>query len=48
MDWAFRVIFGVDEIEALESIDPIAGKRVETLENITLYPANILSHRLIK
>lgn len=41
MDWAFRVIFWGDEIEALESIDPSAGKRVETLDNITLYPANI-------
>ncbi len=41
MDWAFRIIFWGDEIEALESIDPIAGKRVETLDNITLYPANI-------
>ena len=41
MDWAFRIIFWGDEIEALESIDPLAGKRVETLNNITLYPANI-------
>ncbi len=41
MDWAFRVMFWGDEIEAIESIDPIAGKRVERLENITLYPANI-------
>jgi excinuclease ABC subunit B len=41
MDWAFRIIFWGDEIEALESIDPVAGKRVEKLDNITLYPANI-------
>jgi len=41
MDWAFRIIFWGDEIEAIESIDPIAGKRVEKLDNITLYPANI-------
>jgi len=41
MDWAFRIIFWGDEIEALESIDPLTGKRVETLDNITLYPANI-------
>jgi len=41
MDWAFRIIFWGDEVEALESIDPVAGKRVETLDNITLYPANI-------
>ena len=41
MDWAFRIIFWGDEIEALESIDPVAGKRVEKLDNIILYPANI-------
>ncbi len=41
MDWAFRIIFWGDEIEALESIDTLSGKRVETLDNITLYPANI-------
>jgi excinuclease ABC subunit B len=41
MDWAFRVIFWGDEIESIESIDPLAGKKVETLDNITLYPANI-------
>jgi excinuclease ABC subunit B len=41
MDWAFRIVFWGDVIEVIESIDPLAGKRVETLENITLYPANI-------
>lgn len=41
MDWAFRIVMWGDEIEAIESIDPIAGKRVEILDNITLYPANI-------
>ena len=41
MDWAFRIIFWGDEIEGLESIDPLPGKRIEKLENITLYPANI-------
>lgn len=41
MDWAFRIIMWGDEIEAIESIDPIAGKRVETLDNLILYPANI-------
>jgi len=41
MDWAFRIVFWGDEIEAIESIDPVAGKRVEILDNITLYPANI-------
>lgn len=41
MDWAFRVIFWGDEIESIESIDPLAGKKVETIDTVTLYPANI-------
>jgi excinuclease ABC subunit B len=41
MDWAFRIIMWGDEIEAIESIDPVAGKRVDSMESITLYPANI-------
>ncbi len=41
MDWAFRIVFWGDEIEVLESLDPIPGKRIESLEHITLYPANI-------
>ncbi len=41
MDWAFRIIMWGDEIEAIESIDPIAGKRVESLDSLILYPANI-------
>ncbi len=40
-DTAFRIIFWDDEIEELESFDPINGTRIESLQNITLFPANI-------
>ena len=37
----FRIIFWDDKIEELESFDPINGTRIESLQNITLFPANI-------
>ncbi len=40
-DIPYRIIFFDDEIEELESFDPINGKRMEKLQNITLFPANI-------
>ncbi|PID93834.1 MAG: excinuclease ABC subunit B [Bacteroidetes bacterium] len=40
-DVAFRVLFWGDEVEALERIEPESGKRIEGLETITIYPANI-------
>ena len=40
-DTPFRIIFWDDEIEELESFDPINGMRIEKLQNITLFPANI-------
>jgi len=40
-DNAYRIIFWGDEIESIEVIDPVAGKRIESLKDITLYPANI-------
>jgi len=40
-DDAYRIIFWGDEIESIEVIDPVAGKRIESLQDITLYPANI-------
>jgi len=41
MDYAFRIIFWGDEVEAIETIDPLEGKKVSTLETVTIYPANI-------
>ncbi len=40
-DIPFRIIFWDDEIEELESFDPINGTRIENFQNITLFPANI-------
>ncbi|MEJ2593632.1 MAG: excinuclease ABC subunit UvrB [bacterium] len=40
-DFAYRIIFWGDEIEALELLDPIPGKRIENLQHISIYPANI-------
>ena len=40
-DVAYRVIFWDDEIEEIESFDPINGTRIETLSSLTLFPANI-------
>jgi len=40
-DVPYRIIFWDNEIDELESFDPINGMRIETLQNITLFPANI-------
>jgi excinuclease ABC subunit B len=40
-DIAYRLIFWGDEIESVESIWPDTGKRIENLEDLTIYPANI-------
>jgi excinuclease ABC subunit B len=41
LDYAFRIIFFGDEIESIESINPVNGVRMESLENLSIYPANI-------
>ena len=38
---AYRLIFWGDEIECIESFDPLSGKKIETEKNVTIYPANI-------
>ncbi|MDA3943863.1 MAG: excinuclease ABC subunit UvrB [Bacteroidetes bacterium] len=40
-DTAFRIIFWGDEVDSLETIEPESGKRIESLDEITIYPANI-------
>lgn len=40
-DIPYRIIFFDDEIDELETFDPINGTRIESLQNITLFPANI-------
>ena len=41
LDVAYRIIFWGDEIEKLESFDPVSGRTLEALEFIQVYPANI-------
>jgi len=38
---AFRVLFWGDEIEAMETFEPLSGKKIEEKEEITIYPSNI-------
>jgi excinuclease ABC subunit B len=40
-DTAVRVLFWDDQIEAIESFDPVSGKGRESLEQINIFPANI-------
>ncbi len=41
MDHAYRISFFGDDIEELSAIDPITGKTIEKLEDISIYPANL-------
>ena len=38
---AYRILFWGDEIESIESFDPLSGNKYESLQNVTIYPANI-------
>lgn len=40
-DYAYRISFFGDEIEELESIDPVTGKRFEKMDAMAIFPANI-------
>jgi excinuclease ABC subunit B len=40
-DTAYRVVFFGDEIEELETIDPVTGKRIESHDHLAVFPANI-------
>ena len=45
-DYAYRIFFWDDEIESLESFEPVSGKRIESMDNIVLYPAgNFLTNK---
>ncbi len=49
-DVAFKVIFWGDEIETIETFDPINGHILEKLNSVNIYPANIFntSHEKMK
>ena len=40
-DIAYRIVFWDDEIDSLESFDPITGRRIESFSQVTIFPANI-------
>ena len=41
MDSGCRIVFFGDTIEEIEIIDPVSGMSLESLEEISIYPANI-------
>ena len=40
-DWGYRVIFWGDEIESIESIELQSGKRIKSMDNAAIFPANL-------
>ncbi len=40
-DIAFRISFFGNDIEELTSIDPVSGKKIESVEHLAIFPANI-------
>ncbi|TGE14586.1 excinuclease ABC subunit UvrB [Hymenobacter elongatus] len=40
-DFAYRIYFFGDEIEAIQRIDPVSGKKLADEDSVTLYPANL-------
>jgi excinuclease ABC subunit B len=40
-DIAYRVVFWDDEVDAIESFNPVTGSRIEEISEVTIFPANI-------
>ncbi|MEZ5024252.1 MAG: hypothetical protein R2728_13505 [Chitinophagales bacterium] len=40
-DHAYRISFWGDDIEEMESFNPATGKRIESLDHLAIFPANI-------
>lgn len=46
LDYAYRLIFFDEEVEAIEVIEPTSGQRIEKRSNIIIYPAgNFLTNK---
>jgi excinuclease ABC subunit B len=41
VDYGYRIVFFGDEIEEIERIEVETGKRIESLPNVAIYPANL-------
>jgi len=45
-DFCYRIAFWDDEVESLESFDPISGQRLERFDEVVIYPAsNFLTNK---
>ncbi|TFV92015.1 excinuclease ABC subunit UvrB [Algoriphagus kandeliae] len=40
-DWGYRIFFWGDEIEAIQRIDPVTGKKLNDEKIISIFPANL-------
>ena len=40
-DICYRIVFYDDEIEMIQSVDPVTGQRLASFDKVTIYPANI-------
>ncbi len=40
-DFAYRIIFFGDEVEEIQRIDPISGRKISTENRIAIFPANL-------
>ena len=40
-DFAVRIVFFGNEIESLDLIDPVSGRKMETINDVAMFPANI-------
>lgn len=41
VDYGYRISFFGDEIDEIESFDPISGRRIQAMENAAVFPANL-------
>ncbi|HRN79368.1 MAG TPA: excinuclease ABC subunit UvrB [Ferruginibacter sp.] len=41
VDFGYRISFFGDEIESIETLDIVSGKRIGTVENAAIFPANL-------
>jgi excinuclease ABC subunit B len=40
-DYAYRILYWGDEIEEIQMIDPISGRKMDDLSELIIYPANL-------
>jgi excinuclease ABC subunit B len=41
VDYGYRITFFGDEIENIEMIDVVSGKRIQEMDNVAIFPANL-------